>query len=345
MTKRSLQDIANDIASEYNCDVLFYNGPIFRPLDENLIAQCVKRSLRSRLLLLLITEGGDPDPAYRIARCLQDKYEFVSFYVSGYCKSSGTLISLGANELVFSSHGELGPLDIQMTKKDELYERQSGLAVMSALEAIKDKSFNAFEEFFIDIQNNSSGLISTPTASQVSNHLVEAIFAPISKQIDPLHLGEAARSLKIAQQYGVRLISESNVTNMENLERLYTVYPSHGFVIDKGEADLLFKNVREPHPLEVELSEALGKKARHPISKPMGSFEFLTEESRSLESIEGADQHEGGGNEQASKTTIDARDSQSAGESAVAAKKAGRSKHAEKGDAAASRSTNGAASS
>jgi ClpP class serine protease len=40
--------------------------------------------------------------------------------VSGYCKSAGTLIALGANELAFGEHGELGPLDVQIAKRDEV---------------------------------------------------------------------------------------------------------------------------------------------------------------------------------------------------------------------------------
>ncbi len=52
----------------------------------------------------MVTEGGDADPAYRIARCLQDHYDRFSLFVSGYCKSAGTLVALGAHELQMKAY-------------------------------------------------------------------------------------------------------------------------------------------------------------------------------------------------------------------------------------------------
>lgn len=101
------------------------------------------------LLLILFTGGGDPDSAFRIARYFQEKYERFTLYVTGYCKSAGTLLALGAHELIMSDHAELGPLDIQMAKKDELIEKQSGLTVMTALSSLDSRSFRAFEQFFL----------------------------------------------------------------------------------------------------------------------------------------------------------------------------------------------------
>ena len=70
-------------------------------------------------------------------------------YVSGFCKSAGTLVALGAHELTMSDHGELGPLDVQLLKKDEIWETQSGLTAMDTLSAYKLQAFEPFEEFFL----------------------------------------------------------------------------------------------------------------------------------------------------------------------------------------------------
>jgi ClpP class serine protease len=96
------------------------------------------RKRRKNAILILVTEGGDPDAAYRIARCFQEHYELFTCIVPGYCKSAGTLITIGAHELVMTDGGELGPLDIQMSKKDELWESQSGLTVAAALNALHE---------------------------------------------------------------------------------------------------------------------------------------------------------------------------------------------------------------
>ena len=107
--------------------------------------------------------GGDADPAYRIARCLQTKYERFLFYVSGYCKSAGTLVAIRAHQLIVSDHGELGPLDVQMSKKDELWETQSGLTVMDTLTMLQDNAFRAFETFFLTLMRNSGGAVTLRT--------------------------------------------------------------------------------------------------------------------------------------------------------------------------------------
>jgi ClpP class serine protease len=110
-------------------DIVLFNSGIERVRDRHAIKVLTERKKRKNVLLLLVTEGGDPDAAYRIARCLQDRYKKFSVLVAGYCKSAGTLLALGANELIFSENGELGPLDVQMEKKDELWEQESGLTV------------------------------------------------------------------------------------------------------------------------------------------------------------------------------------------------------------------------
>ena len=128
-----IQQAADAVAAAADADVLLLNGPMARPLDFQIIDLCASRARRANVILVLVTEGGDADPAYRIARCLQEHYDRFSLFVSGYCKSAGTLVALGAHEIVITDHGELGPLDVQMSKEDELGATRSGLTVLSAL--------------------------------------------------------------------------------------------------------------------------------------------------------------------------------------------------------------------
>jgi len=64
----------------------------------------------------------------------------------------------------------------------------------------------AFEHFFIQTSVHSGGRISVRTASHIATELTKALFGPISQQVDPLHVGEAFRSMNIAKAYGERLI-------------------------------------------------------------------------------------------------------------------------------------------
>lgn len=276
----SIEALANKVAEDLDADVILLNGPLGGFLDIDVIAVCRKRQRRKNVLLLLITGGGSADIAYRITRCFQEKYERLILYVCGFCKSAGTFIAVGAHELIFSDHGQLGPIDIQMYPKDELMRTRSGLTVMSALAALHDKAFQAFEKYFLDMQTKSGGTITVKTSAQIATNLTTGLFAPIYGQIDPMHVGEAARSMLIAQRYGERLLGVGKNSNAEALRFLSSDYPSHGFVIDREEATRLFKQVREPNEHETALAEALGKLALVIEHETQYRFNFLSSEIR-----------------------------------------------------------------
>jgi hypothetical protein len=223
-----------------------------------------------------VTEGGDADAAYRIARSFQDHYERFICIVPGYCKSAGTLILIGAHELVMTDFGELGPLDVQMAKKDELGERESGLLVTSALEALRRSAFSSFEHFFLTMQRKSRFLITFKTAAEYATKLTTGLFAPIYGQIDPRLIAESSRAQAIGLQYGTRLGSVGQNIDDDNLYRLISEYPTHGFVIDRAEAHTLFKEVRKPTEPEASLIKRLGKLATEPQTESDMIRRFLS---------------------------------------------------------------------
>lgn len=289
---RTAKDVAKELAAADDTDVAIYNGVIGRFFDEEVITKTLGRRRRPNLLLIMVTEGGDPDCAFRIARCLQSKYQRFSLFVSGYCKSAGTLIAIGAHQLVVSDHGELGPLDVQMAKKDELVDRQSGLTVISALDFLREKAYSSFEQIFYDFEEKTGGIVTVQTASKIAVDIVTSIISPIASQVDPLHVGDAARSLRVAEQYGVRLAQSSKSITQAGLLKLLTGYASHGFAIDRREAGTIFTNVRDPEPLELELAEKLGLRARRPHGQRLlagqSVFEFLSPELQTRPARSGA---------------------------------------------------------
>ena len=179
--------------------------------------------------------------------------------------------------MVFSEHGEIGPLDVQLWKKDELFELESGLTVMASLEALHEKAFAAFEHFLLELKTRSGGLITLRTATELSATLASGLFSPIFEQIDPVHVGEAGRAMTIANEYGSRLRNESKNFSVDTLDLLVSGYPSHDFVIDRKEAEALFSNVRAPEDAEQLLADALKGLSLYPRKDPL--VEFLSEES------------------------------------------------------------------
>lgn len=272
----SVAKAANAVAEEADADVFLFNSAIGRPFDDEVISKCCVRKKHKNVIVMLVTEGGDADAAYRIARSFQDHYEKFTCIVPGYCKSAGTLILTGAHELVMTDFGELGPLDVQMAKKDELGERESGLLVTSALEALRRSAFSSFEHFFLTMQRKSRFLITFKTAAEYATKLTTGLFSPIYGQIDPRLIAESSRAQAIGLQYGTRLGLVGQNIDDENLYRLISEYPTHGFVIDRAEAETLFKNVRKPSETEASLIKKLGKLATDPLPESDMFRQFLS---------------------------------------------------------------------
>ena len=269
--------LADRAAKKKNTDIILYNGEISRPEDQKFIEACVNRLRRVNVTLILVTSGGDPDAAYRIARCLQSNYSRFSLLVCGPCKSAGTLVAVGANELIISDHGELGPLDIQMRKKDELIGMQSGLVVLDALEFLRRESSEVFDHIWLRLHGNSDGAITFTTAADLSARITSELIGKLYSQIDPLVIGEAERAINIARTYGddLRMFGRNMIKSQ--LERLISRYPSHGYVIDFEEAEFLFENVRRPTKRERKLINALGTKAYQP-KEGEAALSFLNSE-------------------------------------------------------------------
>jgi hypothetical protein len=205
----------------------------------------------SRCIIILATLGGTANIAYRISRALQKKYAHVQIAIPWLCKSAGTLLCIGAHSLLFGNYGELGPLDVQIQRKDEFFERSSGLTPLHALAVLRDESFSCFERYFLTIIENGRGVISTTRAAEIATNLTVSLLGKIYAQIDPMQLGQTTRDMGIAREYGIRLDSITKNLKEGALVRLLTAYPEHGFVIDGEEARELFKNVN-PIPEDIE---------------------------------------------------------------------------------------------
>ncbi|HUA99645.1 MAG TPA: hypothetical protein VMA34_15040 [Terracidiphilus sp.] len=269
------------VSEHYDAEVCLYIGPIDRPHDDNFIARCKaflsaqSHQPRPNFLLLLTTFGGDPHAAYRMARFVQDKFQTVPaedvyssgvrqdgpkfyVYIDTFCKSAGTIVALGADTLIMSDYGELGPIDVQLRKTDEVGERSSGLTPMDALSALNDLATEHFSDLFKHLRGGKDRelVFSTKMASEIAAKITVGLFGNIYSQIDPMRLGEYDRATRIALEYGNRL-SHNNL-HPGKLKHLLSDYPAHAFVIDRKEAKDIFASVEEPI---TELAE-FGERAR-----------------------------------------------------------------------------------
>ena len=266
-----LNRLAKAVGDARKADVLIYSGEIETPQDDNVLSVCLERQHRREdLFLMICTFGGDPDAAYRIARYLKRQYRRVVVMVYGFCKSAGTLLVLGADELVLGERAELGPLDIQLRKEDELSEASSGLTPMQSLSTLEIRAYETFRHHFVKLKRELS--LTTKTASDIACRLAIGMYAPIFEQIEPMRVGETQRANNIAWEYGKRLAADGNNLKPHALQRLVAAYPSHGFVIDRGEAKDLFERVTEPSAADVALAEHIIGVTRAPAKDPLVFF-------------------------------------------------------------------------
>ena len=291
-----LSSIVREVSDQSDAEIYLYAGIMESPHDHQFIDTCPKRPARPNALLVLETYGGDADSAYRMVQCLRTRHSKgkVFLFVDGMCKSAGTFLALGADALIMSDHAELGPLDVQVAKPDEIGGYHSGLVTMKALDVLSTQSFLLFEEHFIELIARSGRRITTRTAADLASNVVVGLLNPIYAQIDPLRLGENQRALEVGFTYG-EAIRTDNV-KPETVNQLVSGYPSHSFVIDRSAAAQLFNEVFEPTDSQQQLADLLGpsmvralRAGSDPLILHLTSEDFSepTKHSMPLEEAEG----------------------------------------------------------
>ena len=255
LTRRLVYYARKNIGDGMNVDVYVYAGAISMGGYELMCERLSNGKQHERALLVLATPGGDPHAGFRIARAMQHVYDKFDVLVPRYCKSAGTLVALGANSLYLDDMSELGPLDIQVKKNDEVVGRNSGLDIIQAVNYLQNQTLIAFQSYLGSLTQDVG--LSTKVASDISSRLTTGLFEPISAQIDPVRLAEMQRATEVAFEYGSRLAHTGTNLKSSGLTQLVNGYPSHGFVIDRKEAKTIFNRVHKPEGFLAQFSQAV----------------------------------------------------------------------------------------
>ena len=89
------------------------------------------------LHMLLATPGGDGETAIRLVRQAQSRCRNLTVIVPDQAKSAGTLLALGANEILMSATSDLGPVDPQLRLRDGTFA--AGKTIISAVEDAEER--------------------------------------------------------------------------------------------------------------------------------------------------------------------------------------------------------------
>lgn len=97
------------------------------------------------------TPGGSGEAAEEISRFLQEKYENVSYVVSGEAKSAGTILILTGTDILMTESGSLGPIDAQIRIGRSMVSASDYLEWVDekVAEAKKNDKLNAFDATMI----------------------------------------------------------------------------------------------------------------------------------------------------------------------------------------------------
>jgi hypothetical protein len=249
-TKTPVADAAERLCLQTNTDLVILAGLLQDSLDYDLYALVRKKRTSENVMLFMATYGGSPHVSYKISRMLQKGYRKFTVVLDAYCKSGGTLVAMGAHDLVMSKRAELGPLDIQIGELEDKQSR-SGLAPVQALKILQEQVAESYINVFEAL--NQSLQIQAKSAIATADHITSSLFSEIYKQLEPIKLAEYERAMTIMKEYGQRLADGGENLKDGSLDKLLKEYPDHSFVIDRYEADELFNHVREPTELEHEL--------------------------------------------------------------------------------------------
>jgi hypothetical protein len=230
------------------------------------IADAFRGALRGnkdpRLAILVHSPGGQATCAYQMATTLSNRPEGFVCLVPRYAKSAATLMALGAQKIVMGDQGELGPLDAQILDMDR-EEMMSALDEVQSLERLQNFALTALDTTMNFLSGKTLKKIDTilPMATEFVHGLVQPMFA----SIDVVHYTQLSRTLKVAEEYAVRLLEPKcgREKAVEIAHSLTTDYPEHGFVIDFQETTAIGLDTEQATGRVSDLLDAMVPVLRH----------------------------------------------------------------------------------
>jgi hypothetical protein len=184
--------------------------------------ECLRRIGRTkRLDVVLYTSGGYANVARRIALLLHEYTEQLNIVVPYKARSAGTLLCLGAHQLVLGPLAELGPLDPHIAA--------SGDGPAGSPPSISAEDIRAFR----DIAEIWFGLESEAHRMQV--------FGLLSQRIFPTTLSSFFRSDRQVRLFGEELLryqlgDDDEKVRRRVVDQLVSGYQSHDHCITRAEA-------------------------------------------------------------------------------------------------------------
>jgi len=178
----------------------------------------------------LFTYGGDIEIPLRIVNLVREFCDKFSVLIPYSAYSAGTLLAMGADEIVMTPLGVLGPID--PTRTHPLLPTRAGA---QQAEPISVQDMRHAMKFITETAAPSGNHIYTPEAMA---QIVIALF----DKIHPLAIGAIEQSYALAKLIGIKCLSThmDSIQEKDKIERIVNTlcddYKSHSFQISRKEA-------------------------------------------------------------------------------------------------------------
>lgn len=120
-TSQIIKELLGKIEDKYDADCLYINGPIepgLLSIAREFVSLLKKKGQKSRLCVLLTTNGGDAITVERLVNIFRHNYDEVDFIVPDHAYSAGTILCMSGDNIYMDYNSVLGPIDPQVSNKD-----------------------------------------------------------------------------------------------------------------------------------------------------------------------------------------------------------------------------------
>jgi ATP-dependent protease ClpP protease subunit len=211
--------------------------------------------------LFLFTRGGDTEAPWRIVTLMREFCDRFAVLVPYRAHSAGTMLSMGADEIVMTPMSVLSPIDPSRTHP--LLPRREGAA---QAEPISVQDMRHAMTFIRETAKPSEEATYTPDAMA---QIVTALF----DKIHPLAIGAIEQSYALSKLIATRCLSTHMISpdNNESIEKMVNKlcddYKSHAYPICRKEARDIGLKVVDASP---SVDQAMMDLARFYMARDIG---------------------------------------------------------------------------
>lgn len=178
-----------------------------------------------KITLYLYTNGGETLTAWSLVNLIRSFCKNFEVIVPSNCFSSGTLICLGANNIIMTKQGSLGPIDPSIN--GPLNPSIPGISDPNARIPVSVEYVNAY----IEMAKNDFGITDEKNMTDILLHL--------SEKIHPLTLGQVYKSKSQIRMLAHKLMQWQNLESEKQeiiIKFLCSESGSHDYSIRRKEA-------------------------------------------------------------------------------------------------------------